>query len=312
MSDNNQLTTNNLQLTTNGYHIPVMLKETIDYLNLKAGGTYVDCTLGGGGHTKNIKLQTSFGPSYVNDLRTRSNLKIIGFDQDKEALAAAKETLARFDNIVYVNDNFANLKKHVTEKVDGVLFDLGVSSSQIDQPRRGFSVQNDGPLDMRMDQGQKLTAAEIINNYSEEQLIKIFFEYGEEKFSKRIAKAIRLATGNRRLATTAELKEIIEQAIPTWKKRESVTRIFQALRIAVNNELAVLKSALTDAIDLLKPGGRIVVLAYHSLEDRIVKQTFRQATELKILTKKPITASAAELSFNPRSKSAKLRAAEKI
>jgi 16S rRNA (cytosine1402-N4)-methyltransferase len=289
-----------------------MLKETIDYLNLKAGGTYVDCTLGGGGHTKNIKLQTSFGPSYVNDLRTRSNLKIIGFDQDKEALAAAKETLARFDNIVYVNDNFANLKKHVTEKVDGVLFDLGVSSSQIDQPRRGFSVQNDGPLDMRMDQGQKLTAAEIINNYSEEQLIKIFFEYGEEKFSKRIAKAIRLATGNRRLATTAELKEIIEQAIPTWKKRESVTRIFQALRIAVNNELAVLKSALTDAIDLLKPGGRIVVLAYHSLEDRIVKQTFRQATELKILTKKPITASAAELSFNPRSKSAKLRAAEKI
>jgi 16S rRNA (cytosine1402-N4)-methyltransferase len=286
-------------------HTPALLKETLEYLHVKASGTYVDCTLGGGGHTFEVKS-------------IKSKVKIIGFDQDAEAIAAAKERLKEFDGITYVQDNFASLKKHLAKKVDGILFDLGVSSYQIDEPTRGFSVKSDGPLDMRMNKDLQLTAADIINDYSEEELTKIFFEYGEERFSRRIAKAIvrergtKGLIGTEGLKTTLQLKEIIEKATPSWKKRETVTRIFQALRIAVNDELNVLKSALTDAIELLKPKGRIVVLSYHSLEDRIVKQTFRQSETLKILTKKPVQASDEEVAANPRARSAKLRAAEKI
>ncbi|MFC1511487.1 16S rRNA (cytosine(1402)-N(4))-methyltransferase RsmH [Candidatus Margulisiibacteriota bacterium] len=191
----------------------------------------------------------------------------------------------------------------------GFLFDLGVSSYQIDEAARGFSIKKDGPLDMRMDKSQKLTASDILNRSSQEELEKIFKEYGEERFSRRIAKAVEQ---QRPLTTTKQLKEIVEQAIPTWKKRESVTRIFQALRIAVNQELDSLKLALSDAIELLRPGGRIVVISYHSLEDRIVKQTFRQAEQLKVLTKKPLRANEAEISSNPRARSAKLRAGEKL
>jgi len=282
-------------------HIPVLLKESIEFLNVKENGTYVDCTLGGGGHAAAI-VSSHLSPV----------AKVIGFDQDEEALAAAKTRLG--DSITYIHDNFSGLKKHIKEPVDGFLFDLGVSSHQIDSASRGFSIREDGPLDMRMDQRQKLTAEVIINNYSQEELQKIFKEYSEERFAHRISKAICLKRDVNKIQTTHQLKEIIEQAIPTWKKRESVSRIFQSLRIFINKELDSLKAALNDAIELLKPGGRIVVLAYHSLEDRIVKQTFRSAKtadQLNILTKKPVRATEAEISSNPRSKSAKLRAGER-
>jgi len=282
-------------------HTPVLLKETIQFLNPKDNGTYVDCTLGGGGHVENLKVQTS-------------NLKIIGIDQDGEAIEAAKNRLAKFDNIEFIKDNFKNLKKIIQQPVDGILFDLGVSSHQIDTAERGFSIQKDGPLDMRMDKGSKTTAEEIINTYREEELQKIFKEFGEERFAHRIAKAICRKRALEKIKTTFQLKEIVGKAIPTWKKRESVTRIFQSLRIFINDELDVLKSALKDAIDLLKPGGRIVVISYHSLEDRITKHTLKeakQALQLQILTKKPVQAGLEELSLNPRSRSAKLRAGEK-
>ncbi|MFA6548486.1 MAG: 16S rRNA (cytosine(1402)-N(4))-methyltransferase RsmH [Candidatus Margulisiibacteriota bacterium] len=276
------------------HHIPVLLKEAIELLNVKDGGTYVDCTLGGGGHT---------------DAIVTPGVRVFAFDQDTDAIAAAKEKLSAFDNITYVHDNFSNLKKHIKTPVDGIFFDLGVSSYQIDAGKRGFSIREDGPLDMRMDQAQELTAEEIINHYPQSELEKIFFEFGEERFSRRIAAVI---IKSRPLKTTFALKAVIEKAIPTWKKRESVTRIFQALRIAVNQELENLKLALRDGIDLLSPAGRIVVIAYHSLEDRIVKQTFRDTAGLKVLTKKPLLAGEDEIALNSRAKSAKLRAGEKL
>lgn len=276
-----------------------MAREVVELLAPADGKTIVDCTLGGGGHTYNLKLQTS-------------NLKIIGFDQDTEAITAAKEKLKQFDGITYIHDNFSQLKKYLKEPVDGFLFDLGVSSYQINTPARGFSLQHDGPLDMRMDPGGAMTAADLANHYSLEELTQIIGEYGEERFAGRIARSI---VKSRPLSTTGQLKELIEKAIPTWRKRESVTRVFQGLRIAVNDELNVLKSALSDSIALLKPGGRIVVIAYHSLEDRIAKHTFREAAQdgkLKVLTKRPLAATEAEREENPRARSAKLRAAEKL
>jgi len=283
-------------------HTPVLSDEAIKFLNVKPNGIYVDATLGGGSHA--AKLQA-----------TNYKLQIIGFDLDEEALAAAKSRLSKFDNIEYIHDNFKNLKKHIKGKVDGVLFDLGVSSHQIDAGSRGFSIREDGPLDMRMDRSGPLTAEKIVNTFRQEELQRIFKEFGEERFAHRIAKAIIREREKEKIETTFALKQIIEKAIPTWKKRESVTRIFQALRIAVNQELDNLKIALADAIDLLKPGGRIVVISYHSLEDRIAKHTFRNAKQeqrLEILTKKPIRAEAAEISLNSRARSAKLRAAEKV
>ena len=283
-------------------HIPILLKESIDFLNVKEGKAFVDCTLGGGGHTENIKIQNP-------------KSKIIGIDMDQAAIQAAKTRLAKYKDIEFVKDNFKNLGKIVKNKVEGILLDLGLSSHQIDTAQRGFSLQKEGPLDMRMDQSQKLTAREIINHFHQDKLEKIFREFGEERFAHRIAKAIVIKREAEEITTTLELKKIIELAIPTWRKRESVTRVFQALRIAVNQELENLKSALHDAIELLKPGGRIVVISYHSLEDRIVKLTFKQAAQsgkLEILTKKPLRPSAREISSNPRAKSAKLRAGEKI
>lgn len=276
-------------------HLPVLLTESIDYLNVRPGRTYVDCTLGGGGHSAEIIARRG---------------KVIGFDQDAEALAATQKRLGK--SIVCVHDNFRSLKKHLAKPVDGFLFDLGVSSPQIDQPERGFTIRENGPLDMRMDQRQQLTAADIVNDYPETELAKIFFEFGEERFSRRVARAIVQARTAQSIKTTGELKELVEKAIPVWKKRESVTRIFQALRIAVNDELKNLQDALNNAISLLKPKGRLVVISYHSLEDRIVKRTLREAEKLTVLTKKPVTASEAEIASNPRAKSAKLRAAEAV
>jgi 16S rRNA (cytosine1402-N4)-methyltransferase len=283
-------------------HIPVLLKESIDFLDPKTEGVYVDCTLGGGGHTEEIKTRS---PSS----------KIIGIDADYEVMIQTREKLERFQGIEFINDNFKNIKSIVNHPVDGILFDLGVSSYQIDEPGRGFSLQKDGPLDMRMDRSQKLTAEEIINRSSRDELEKIFREYGEEHFSRKIAKAIIQKREKEKIKSTLQLKDIVEKSIFTWKKRESVTRIFQALRIAVNQELKNLESALRDSLDLLKPSGRIVVISYHSLEDRMVKHTLREAGKkgaLSILTKKPVRPSDNEISSNPRARSAKLRAAEKI
>jgi 16S rRNA (cytosine1402-N4)-methyltransferase len=292
-------------------HKPIMVEEGVNLLapadGLPAGRqarVIVDCTLGGGGHTEKIIIHN---PKSI----------IIAFDQDEEAIAAAKERLRDYHNITYINDNFSHLKDHLKKSVDGFLFDLGVSSYQLDEPGRGFSLREDGPLDMRMDKRQKLTAFDIVNTWAVDDLTRIFKEYGEERFAGRVAEKIRWTRddGRRTIETTFQLKELIEKAIPTWKKRESVTRIFQALRIAVNRELDALQSALNDAIELLKPGGRIVVLSYHSLEDRIVKQTFNAAKKagiLAVLTKKPLTAGEAESKDNPRAASAKLRGAEKI
>jgi 16S rRNA (cytosine1402-N4)-methyltransferase len=282
-------------------HAPVMAKEIVEYLNPSAGKTFIDATLGGGGHSEKIKIQDP-------------KSKIIAFDRDIEAIEAARERLAKYKDITYIHDNFSNLKEHIKEKVDGVLFDLGVSSYQIDEPTRGFSLQKDGPLDMRMDKSQKLTAFDIVNDYPIEKIERIIREYGEERFAKRIGNAIRATRSKDPIRTTFELREIIEKAIPTWRKRESVSRVFQALRIAVNSELENLGKALNDAVSILKPGGRIVVLSYHSLEDRIVKNAFRDFRRdgiLKVLTKKPIAPDRRETSENPRARSAKLRAAEK-
>lgn len=279
-----------------------MAKEVVEYLAPAPGKVLVDCTLGGGGHAEKFKSQNL-------------KVKIIGFDQDVEAIAAAKTRLAKYDNILYIHDNFANIKKHVREKVDGILFDLGVSSYQIDAPDRGFSIRENGPLDMRMDKSQEFSAFDIVNTWSADDLTRIIKEYGEERFARRISNAICVTRNAGEVKTTAELKVIIEKAIPTWKKRESVTRVFQALRIAVNAELDNLKKALSDSIELLKPGGRLVVISYHSLEDRIVKQLFREEAKngiLKIMTKKPLTVSAEEIEANPRARSAKLRVAEKL
>ncbi|MDI6731023.1 MAG: 16S rRNA (cytosine(1402)-N(4))-methyltransferase RsmH [Candidatus Margulisbacteria bacterium] len=293
----------------NFQHVPVMLNEVAAFLAPQRGGTFVDCTLGGGGHVKAL-LQPS--PANPKPSPLSQGERVFAFDQDVDAIEAAKRNLAQFNNITYIQDNFRNLKKHIKEPINGILFDLGVSSWQIDEPSRGFSLQKDGPLDMRMDKRQKLDAAAIINHYDPDDLAKIFFEFGEERFFRRIAKAIVSYRESHPIRTTFELKAIVEKATPGWRKRETLSRIFQSLRIAVNQELECLHTALEDAIDLLSPSGRIVVLSYHSLEDRIVKQTFKHAGQLKILTKKPVTATEEEVNLNPRAKSAKLRAAEKV
>ncbi|MBI5700436.1 16S rRNA (cytosine(1402)-N(4))-methyltransferase RsmH [Candidatus Saganbacteria bacterium] len=285
------------------FHNPVMPIVTIESLNLKKGGTYVDCTLGGGGHAENVKCQMS-------------NVKLIGIDQDNEALAEAHRNLEtkEHSDIEYVHGNFSDIGKLINKPVDGFLFDLGISSHQINEESRGFSIRSDAPLDMRMDKGSQLTAYSVVNGYSKEELTRIFFEYGEERFSKRVSNAIWQTRDANPIKTTFQLKDIIEKAIPTWKKRESVTRIFQALRIEVNHELESLKKGFSAAVEKLNPGGRIVVISYHSLEDRIVKWFFRDLHKngiLKIITKKPILPSEEEILANPRARSAKLRCAEK-
>jgi len=287
------------------FHQPVMVDEVIELLNINPKGTYVDATLGSGGHAAAI-LQ-----------KLEPTGRLIGIDQDREALTAAKERLDHYPNFIPVHSNFADLSSQLSIlnslSIDGILFDLGVSSYQFDTAGRGFSLQKDGPLDMRMDQSrQGLTAEYIVNRAKEEELIRIFAELGDERYAKRIAQAIIL---KRPITKTLELAEIIDKVIPRKDPRQrlnSVVRVFQALRIAVNHELDSLAKGLAAAVPLLKKHGRIIVLSYHSGEDRIVKHFFKNyKPKLKILTKKPLTASAAEIKDNPRARSAKLRAAEK-
>lgn len=306
-------------------HIPVLFKETIEKLNVKPGGVYVDCTLGGAGHSSEIAKRMLPGGT------------LIGIDQDQNAINAAKQKLEPFkENVIYVKDNFRNLKEAITnagfEKVDGILMDIGVSSHQIDEEERGFSYMNEGPLDMRMDITKSVTAESLVNEASFEELKRIIRDYGEEKWADRIAKFLCQEREKYRIASTFQLVDIIKMAIPAAARREGghpAKRTFQALRIAVNDELNVLEAALYDAVDMLNPGGRLAVITFHSLEDRIVKNVFNELerpctcpTEipicvcgkeplLKVLTRKPITADEEELKHNSRSKSAKLRAAER-
>ncbi|HQL37499.1 MAG TPA: 16S rRNA (cytosine(1402)-N(4))-methyltransferase RsmH [Bacillota bacterium] len=307
-------------------HTPVLLNETLEYLDPKPGGVYIDGTLGGAGHSSEIIKRIVPGG------------KLLGIDQDSNAIDAAKRRLEAYkDNVVIVRDNFRNIKAIALQKgfkeVDGILLDIGVSSHQLDEKERGFSYMHDGPLDMRMDTESSLNASDIVNNISEQELIRILRDYGEEKWAVRIAKFIAEERKNSRIDTTFKLVDIIQRAIPAAARRDGghpAKRTFQALRIAVNDELQVLEEALIDAARLLKPGGRLVVITFHSLEDRIVKKIFNNMEKpctcppqlpvcacgkeplLRVITKKPVTAGEEELKTNTRSKSAKLRAAERV
>ncbi|KIY21315.1 MULTISPECIES: 16S rRNA (cytosine(1402)-N(4))-methyltransferase RsmH [Mesobacillus] len=307
-------------------HTTVLLEETVDGLDIKPDGTYVDCTLGGAGHSELILSKLS------------ENGKLYAFDQDDVAIANAKEKLAPYgDRLTIIKSNFLHLKDELENQgimeVDGILYDLGVSSPQLDTPERGFSYHHDAPLDMRMDQDAPLSAYHVINEWPYEKLVKIFFQYGEEKFSKQIARKIEAARENAPIKTTSELVELIKDAIPAPARRKGghpAKRVFQAVRIAVNDELRVFEKSLEQAIELLSVGGRISVITFHSLEDRICKVTLKKASEtpslphglpiipdefqpkLKLITRKPILPSEEELEFNNRARSAKLRIAEKV
>ncbi|MFM8552178.1 MAG: 16S rRNA (cytosine(1402)-N(4))-methyltransferase RsmH [Nitrospiraceae bacterium] len=294
-------------------HIPVLAKEVVEGLGCKPGGRYVDCTVGYGGHAALI-LE-----------RSAPDGQLIGFDQDEAAFRAAGERLRPYgDRVRLVQGNFQELKQQLramgVEEVDGVMFDLGVSSAQLDEPMRGFSFLADGPLDMRMDQRGSFTAAMLVNDLPEQDLADVIYRYGEERYSRRIARAIVRARAVRPFVGTLELAAAIRDAVPPPYRHGRIhcaTRTFQALRIAVNRELDVLEGALRDAVEMLAPGGRLCVISFHSLEDRIAKQAFRALSRgedacLSLLTKKPIVASEAERASNPRARSAKLRIAERL
>ncbi|MET3576894.1 16S rRNA (cytosine1402-N4)-methyltransferase [Bhargavaea ullalensis] len=306
-------------------HVTVLKKETVDGLNIRPDGIYVDCTLGGGGHSEYLAAQLGEGG------------RLICFDQDPEAIRHAGERLApHLDKITFVRENFRHLKEELQRLgisgIDGILYDLGVSSPQFDTPERGFSYRFDAPLDMRMDTDAQLTAREVINEWAYEDLVRIFFRYGEEKFSKQVARKIESARKERPIETTFELVELIKAGIPAAARRTGghpAKRIFQAVRIAVNDELGAAEDSISDAIGLLNPKGRISVITFHSLEDRLVKTMFKEASSLpdlppnlpvipegmepvlKLITRKPILPSEEELAVNKRSHSAKLRIAEK-
>lgn len=307
-------------------HTTVLLEEAVEGLNIKPNGIYVDCTLGGAGHSSLIASKLTEGG------------KLISFDQDDVALANAREKLAEYGNcVILVKSNFVHLKEKLNElgidRVDGVLYDLGVSSPQLDTPERGFSYHSDAPLDMRMDQTSELTAYHVVNEWSYEQLVKIFFRYSEEKFSKQVARKIEAARAQKPIETTLELVEIIKDAIPAPARRTGghpAKRIFQAIRIAVNDELKVFEVSIEQAEQMLNKGGRISVITFHSLEDRICKSFMKEKSEvrnlppglpvipeefkptLKLITRKPMLPSDAELEANNRARSAKLRVAEKL
>ena len=307
-------------------HTTVLLKETVDGLNINPDGIYVDCTLGGAGHSEYLVKQLS------------SKGRLICFDQDTTAIENAKVRLADYlDRVTFVHSNFRYLKEELNNigiyEIDGILYDLGVSSPQLDTPERGFSYHHDAPLDMRMDQTAELTAFHVINEWPYEDLVRIFFRYGEEKFSKQVARKIEQAREKAPIETTGQLVELIKEGIPAAARRKGghpAKRIFQAVRIAVNDELGAAEDSITEAIDLLKIGGRISVITFHSLEDRLTKTIFKEASSLpdlppglpiipdhlkpilKLVSRKPIVPTEEELENNNRSRSAKLRIAEKI
>ena len=279
-------------------HIPVLSQEVITGLNIQPGGNYLDLTVGGGGHSRLI-------------LETAEDVKITAVDQDLDALNAAKENLSEFGNRVnFIHSNFANYQ-FPENTYDGILADLGVSSYHLDNPERGFSFRNTASLDMRMNQQQSLTAGDIINEWEEKELADIFFKYGEERLSRKIARRI---VENRPFNTTTELANAIAYSVPPkyrYGRIHPATRVFQALRIAVNDELKVLETLIEKAPKALITGGKIAIISFHSLEDRIVKHGLRNLSLLRILTKKPIIATEEEIKENPRSRSAKLRIAER-
>lgn len=306
------------------HHVSVMLNETIDYLNIKEDGVYVDCTLGGAGHALYL----------LNQLNDKGRL--IAIDQDLTAIENAKEVLKEhLHKVTFVHNNFRELTNILNEleieKVDGIYYDLGVSSPQLDVPERGFSYHNDAKLDMRMDQTQSLSAYEVVNQWSYEALVRIFFRYGEEKFSKQIARRIEAHREQQPIETTLELVDVIKEGIPAKARQKGghpAKRVFQAIRIAVNDELSAFEDSVEQAIECVKVGGRISVITFHSLEDRLCKQIFQEfekgpdvprglpvipeayTPKLKRVNRKPITATDDDLNDNNRARSAKLRVAE--
>lgn len=308
-------------------HVSVLLDECIENLNIKEDGVYVDCTMGGAGHSKEIVKRLS------------NKGLFIGFDQDKNAIATAKERLAEYsDRVKFVHSNFENLKSELEKigvyKIDGVLADLGVSSHQLDEADRGFSYMHDAPLDMRMDVRKDFSAYDVVNTYSEEQLAKIIRDYGEDNWAKRIAKFIveeREANGP--IEKTGELVDVIKKAIPKKARIDGphpAKRTFQAIRIEVNSELSILNKTIEDGVEKLNKGGRMAIITFHSLEDRIVKNKFRdlavscrcpkefpvcvcgEKAKVKIISRKAIEPTKEEVEINPRSRSAKLRVIEKL
>lgn len=313
---------------TDFQHTTVLLHETVDGLAIKPDGVYVDCTLGGAGHSEYLLGQLN------NDGH------LYAFDQDQKAIENAKIRLAEYvakKQVTFVKANFreltAELQRFGVTEVDGILYDLGVSSPQLDEAERGFSYHQDAPLDMRMDQDASLSAYQVVNEYSYHELVKIFFRYGEEKFSKKIARLIERRREVKPIETTGELVDLIKEAIPAPARRKGghpAKRVFQAIRIAVNDELGAIESSLEQAIDMLAIGGRVSVITFHSLEDRIVKTIFKEFSApkdmppglpmvpedfqpiLKLVNRKPIIPSEEELQDNNRARSAKLRIAEKM
>lgn len=309
-------------------HYSVLLKESIDGLAIKPDGIYVDCTLGGAGHSRKI----------LEKLNLKGHL--YAFDQDRIAIENAEIELASYiekGQVTLIKANFRDLKKELNNlgitEVDGILYDLGVSSPQLDEAERGFSYRFDAPLDMRMDQDQELTARQIVNEWSYEELIKIFYRYGEEKFSKRIARRIEMIREKQPIETTNELVDIIRDSIPAPARRKGGhpgKRIFQALRIAVNDELSAISDSIEDGLEMLSIGGRMSVIAFQSLEDRIVKVMFKEVTtaeeippnlpilpkdiqlDYQLINRKPLLPSDEELIENKRSQSAKLRVIERL
>lgn len=306
-------------------HISVLLDECIEGLNIKKDGIYIDCTLGGAGHSQEILKRLS------------KEGKLIGIDQDEEALKAASEKLREYKNVLYKHSNFYYIKDILedlkVEKVDGILMDLGVSSYQLDEKSRGFSYMQNAPLDMRMNKKSSLDAHEVVNFYDEDKLAKVIKDYGEERFAKRISNFIVETRKEKDIETTGELVDVIKRAIPAKFRREGphpAKRTFQAIRIEVNGELEILNKAIEDSVAGLKSGGRIAIITFHSLEDRIVKNKFKELENpctcpkdfpicicgkepvVKIITRKPIIPSKDEVETNPRSRSAKLRIAERI